>query len=89
MRNTTLWKRSAISTALLTCAVLVLPALAQTYERTGTSAAAAETDGTMDAGVLSATGADVGSDTAEDTGTGTTIPRELPETGGGWGARLR
>lgn len=59
---------------------------------TGTSAAA--TEGELDA---TATGADVDAETAEDdggaaggtTGTGGTIPNELPDTGGGWGARLR
>lgn len=82
-------KKSLASAAVLTSAAIVLPALAQTYQNTGTSKAALENDGSMDPGVLSATGADVGAETDEDTGTGTTIPGELPETGGGWGARLR
>lgn len=85
-------KTAVTSAAILTSAALVLPALAQTYD-TGTSTAAAETDGTdvMDETSTTATGTDVGAETAEDdgTGTGTTIPSELPDTGGGWGASQR
>lgn len=75
-------KTTVASAAIVTSAALVLPALAQTTGGTGTTSNGAM-DGELDAGM---TDTDVGADTAGDTGTGTTIPDELPDTGGGWGA---